>query len=95
MTRPRGWETVNVNRATMDRDRLNLCLDAVKTLPRDVREYFAERFRRGCVEHHEPRESDSAMEIYRYAFFGEKPPRRYRNLIKPILVFLKLAGEGD
>jgi len=93
MTGKRGWETVNVNRAIMDRDRLNLCLDAVKALPRDVRECLADRFRRGCVEYHAPHEDDAAMEVYRCAFYGGKPPRRYRILIGPVVVALRLSGE--
>lgn len=79
----------------MNRAQLNLCREAVKTLPRDVREYFANRFRRGCIERHRPSEDDSALEIYRYAFFGEKPPRRYRSLIRPVIVALQLSGEDQ
>jgi hypothetical protein len=71
---------------------LDLCWEAVKTLPNDVREYLIERFRRRGFGN-DSRGIDAALEIYRYAFFGEKPPRRYRSLIRPIIVALQLSGE--
>ena len=74
-------------------DLMDLCSEAVRALPRDVREYLASRFRRreaGIL----PSPEDSAMEVYRYAFFGEKPPRRYRNVIRPVIVALQLVGGG-
>lgn len=76
----------------MSQDKLNLCKEMVKTLPKKVQEYLANRFRRSSMEYRSS-DSDSAMEIYRYAFFGEKPPRRYRSIIQPILVAIKLVGD--
>ncbi len=42
-----------------------------------------------------PGPDDAALEIYRYAFCGEKPPRRFREVIRPVLVALRLAGDGE
>ena len=76
----------------MNKYKFNLCKELVKTLPRKAQEYFANRFRRSFIEYRHPSGFDSAMEIYRYAFLGEKPPRRFRAIIRPVLVALKMAG---
>lgn len=75
----------------MDRVKLDLCRDAVKALPEKVRTYYAERFRRHLRGEFPPSSDDTALEIYRYAFLGEKPPRRYREVIRPLLAALMLT----
>jgi hypothetical protein len=79
-------------RVFYEKDRLAICRGAVMALPGDVREYFANRFRRRSIEHLEPRDIHAAMEVYLYAFMGEKPPRRHRDVIRPVLVALRLGG---
>lgn len=79
----------------MEGAKLDLCREAVKTLPERACAYYAERFRRGFMEQHRPSPDDAALEIYRYAFLGEKPPRRFRELVRPILVALRFAADGD
>ena len=72
--------------------RMNLCRIAVSTLPPATRDYFARRFR-SLSQTKISGASDAALEIYRYAFFGEKPPRRYREILRPILTSLRLSEE--
>lgn len=73
------------------RKRLALCRDAVKGLPELVRDYCADRYRERYTEYHAPAPDDAALEIYMYAFQRGESPKRFGDLIGPILVALRLA----
>jgi len=84
---------------------LELCRQAVGDLSGDVRAYFAKRFRetsmgmapvkKGDVAWTTSDTAQAAGEIHKYAFLGRRIPKKFRDIIHPVVVALRLAGEEE
>lgn len=84
---------------------LELCRQAVADLPDDVRSYCAKRYREtsmgmtpvkaGEVDWTTSGPAQATGEIHKYAFLGRKIPKKFRDIIHPVVVALRLAGEEE
>jgi hypothetical protein len=85
---------------------LELCRQAVADLPGDVRANLAKRFREtsmgvlptkteGIAEWGITDTAQAAGEIHKFAFLGRRIPKKFRDIIQPVVVSLRISGEEE